>query len=80
VRGDASGAKRRKRASGGFLGPRSFLIVTALALAALMGVAAIEYDTVRRSDEQALRWNGGFCRAQSCRWARRIRLTVRRRR
>ena len=54
MRGDASGAKRRKRASGGFLGPRSFLIVTALALAALMGVAAIEYDTVRRSDEQAL--------------------------
>src|SRR3974377_2574210 len=56
VRGDTSGAERRKRASGGFPGPRSFLTVTvtALAVAALMGAAAIEYDTVRRGDEQAL--------------------------
>src|SRR3974390_317829 len=54
VRGDTSGAKRRRRASGGFLPPRSFLIVTALALSVLMGTAVIEYDTVRRGDEQAL--------------------------
>jgi diguanylate cyclase (GGDEF)-like protein len=39
---------------GGFPGPRSFLIVSMLAIVALVAAGAMGYDATRRSDEQAL--------------------------
>ncbi len=47
-------SKRRKLASSGFPGPRSFLIISAFAFTALIAAAAMGYEAMRRSDEQAL--------------------------
>ena len=52
--GGGKAEAKRRRASSGFPGPRSFLIVSLVASLALIAAATIGYDAIRRSDEQAL--------------------------